>query len=277
MSAEHDRRHEGRSFESVLYGDMFIHSRAVETFARRGDLTGNQRSYLAGYDSNSLNSPNITGWEAVMQGQQAYCPIIPSPESETHVALITTARAVFEGIHWEQTRFLLGGEEGLRVAEPQAPITEEEFSSYFTHAQEQGLFQLPGQPTYKKFQPDALGIMIAYMHDGFVPGTLVTRTAEVQWDPRFREKLLAANVLKLGCYLAVSQQAAFENKANGEPISANFTIDESMSREFEGRTLPGIAEAYQQAHGIFSTLWQRDQNPIAAHLIPQSTLPYLID
>lgn len=285
MAKEKPRRGGGGTFEEVLYGDMLMHTLAMRGLVVGRPLDHALNAYLGEYSCNSLNSPNITEWESFVLEGRSLLPVVLSPESPAHVVWLSATRKAFERIHWKQARLYLGGEEGLKVHAPYSRIRKAELPFYFKKAEEQGLFHLESPPKeLEGFGPTFSALILPLRDYGFKPGdvqgdAIVERYWEVKEDPRFKDELFAANVRKVGCFLAVADQYTYEMKKKRRPLDPNYKPSyiwqplEEFYRDEYGREMPGLHKAYQEAHKLFVSLRRENKNPLAQHLINKRVLP----
>lgn len=290
MIIDQEQRLGGTEYIRTLYGDLLLHTHATDDLYKNQSLDNLwQRSYLLDYSTNALMTPNITDWEEIVEGRLGIFrknrTMVLSPNSSDHVALIGATKRAYTELRWEQLRLLLGGELGLQVENPQTPITPEESLAYLTKAQEQNLFHLESQPSKPAKFTVADPMAILYEIEKYrilLDGNLFERWKEIQWDPRFSQRIRTLAVDKLGCYLAVADQVTIDAQAQDNPIPASYkptTLLESVEvyyRNKYGREIPTIGELYKEAHTIFLNLRDPIKNPLTQHLVAQNSLPFLV-
>lgn len=272
-------------FINILHGDAVIHANALDDYSRGLETADWQSDYLTTYNCNSLNSPNITDWEAATNGLPDFGSHVISPNSKLHVSVISRARGMFLSLDWEKMRFLLAGEEGLQVAEPGSPITDNELDFYFDHAEARNVFRVASRPSAATFHPDVIGLHLSLGSYGLTPGAAFDDYKTIELHPRFRDKILAANIYKLASYLAVMDHATFEAQMEGRPVSAAHipTGDRYRFDEFEnyhtkkhGTPSPSMGELYGYAHSLFVSLIGDRRDGIIDHIVKQRELSYLV-
>ncbi|MDO8618600.1 MAG: hypothetical protein Q7R49_01490 [Candidatus Daviesbacteria bacterium] len=267
-------------------GGMGIHLHSLDAFAQRRELPGYAKGSLTQPNSNYLVNPYIFGWtwkEGDPSIYKEFGPYARSPYSEQNVKLLEETHNEYKRLGKIQLRLLLGGEEALSVANPEAPITERgEFIGLLSTAKERGLIEADQQTlaevgvTDNDFQ---LAVNLAKAKVK-LNDSLWSTWDEIKLSDRFRDRTLVAATHKLGAMLGLTEQLVYDAAALGVPIPPTYRPSDPDGKwaanwqKVFGEPIPDLEGLYTQAYNVF--VQNADQkDPLVTHLFSLAQLPQL--
>lgn len=270
-------------------GGMGVHLHAVSALATGQELTKGARESVQTSSANYLTNPYVFGW-AWRDGinWDPYIKNHPfhhatSPHSNLNINLLHVTRDEYACMENVQLRLLLGGEEALSVANPEALITEaDEFKELLLKANSQGLIDaFPSELSQVQIPYDRFSLLVNLLRCGVTVNDSFVKTMEsIPFAERFREPLLKASVHKLGAMLGLTDQLTFDARELGVPIPASYKPSGEIERweanwqRLFGEPMPTLEGLYRQAHTVF--IEHSDPNDsLVAHLFVLDTLPQL--
>lgn len=260
---------------------MGVQLHALSRLAAGDEIPSWAKTSLAVYDSNYLKQPYIYGWLQPDGPFKMAGPKSLSPRSESHRSLIQATREKYQGLHRKQRRFLLAGDEGLHVADPESPVVGDELLFYLDRAKSNGLIDFGEIDAGSiNFDISNLSLILDWSNNGVtINDAFLKRADEILLGDGFREEKLIPAVYKLGSMLAVTDQITYEAAQQGSPIPRNFEPnDEVWSRNWQrmfDEPMPTIEGLYRKAHTVF-TQHASSSDPLLRHILELKGLPQLV-
>lgn len=258
-------RVERQAVEGV-HGGMMLHIHATRNLLNGNDLTSNEKGTLRDAGSNAINHLYVWRWKDMSSTRHGIYPQIVSPSSDLHLALIAETRAEYDSLENQRMRVYLAGDKGLEAASPTSPISPDESPFYLSEAQERGIISGYSKSTpLMPIDEDIVRFFMTIQQHGLsFNRKRLNEHLDILFTERFRPDLKTAAIHKLGTYMALVEQRAFEGNALGSPILKDYIPSvlqgtegfwESEKTYFDGRT-PNLDEIYQMAQTIL-----KDQMP----------------
>lgn len=235
-----------------VHGAFTLHIHAVTNLLAGTELTLNEKDTLRDAGSNEINNPYVWIW----QGRYPYPavgPRVTSPSSTLHLALLEQTRMEYDRLQNQQMRIYLAGEEGADVEDPKAPISLEESRHYLTRAQDRGVIEGFSDSTPPiQIKRNLIRLFMALQKENVsIRDDRISEFLEILFTERFRAGLKVAAIHKLGTYMALVEQIAYEERETGKPVSADYIPLPHEQVVFEGQVL-GLGELYRMAQEIIA-------------------------